>query len=106
MNGQRLLNPGQFYMPESYNELAGFDCASCAHLYAMQVIPEKYLTVWHNKVYQRGIKLSPLAVKFLIYHYVSNMNVLSCFLNESQSEEPTQYEMFKDEVNKIIDSLV
>lgn len=105
LNDQRLLNPGQFYMPESYDTHAGFDVASCAHLNAMQVIPEKYLTLWKNQTYDRGIVLTSLAVKLLLFHYIKNMNVLSCFLSETTSDEPSWYDIFKDEVNKVIDSM-
>ena len=106
INDQRLCNPGQFYLPAAYADNAGFDDVSCAHLNAMQVIPEKYLTMFKHKGIDRGLKLSELATKLVIYHYISNMNVLQSFLPELSSKEATQYELFKEAVNMGIDSMI
>lgn len=103
INDQRLLNPGQFFMPISYNGIAGFEEVCCAHLNAMQVIPEKYLTIFKHRGFDKGLILSPLASKLVIYHHVSNMNVLNSFLQDSPSDEPTQYDLFKEAVNLALD---
>lgn len=103
INDQRLLSPGQFYMPISYSGNAGFEEVCCAHLNAMQVIPEKYLAIYKHRGFDKGLLLSPLATKLLIYHYVRNMNVLQSFLQCSPSDEPTQYDLFKEAVNIAID---
>ena len=103
INDQRLRNPGQFYLPKSYDGFAGFEDASCALLNAMQIIPEKYLSIYQPKGYDKGLQLSPLATKLLIYHYVCNMNVLQCFFQGTESDEPTQYDLFKEAINMAID---
>ena len=102
LNDERL-NTNRFYIPRFYKNRPGVDieCAgvfdSMQNILTDNVKPLRRYSIDHNM--SIPYKLSEQALKIITYHYNINNNLLHCYENVK-----TEYDIFKEAVNEIIDS--
>jgi len=110
LEDQRLNTFNRFYFPPSTLSTAlRISKESAGHLHLIQTVnqenlkPISALSKKHRM--QKGIKVSPLILKLVTYHYFSNLRIIDDIFFQNMDMQD-DYQIFKMVVNELIDESI
>ncbi len=104
LKDQRLNSPDRFYIPTFSGSKPGTDRESVARYHAIQMINESYLSLCRlhctarEPKMNRPFKLSRFGLKIVMYHFFKYLGIF-----RELEETETEYTLFKECVNDLID---
>lgn len=108
LNDERLEQPDRFYCPPAL-EVADRIHESAALYSFIQTIPITSLfpitAMCSEKGMQKGFKVSPIILKFIIYHYFRNLDIISSVFGKDNDFQD-EYQLFKIFVGELIDKTI
>lgn len=98
--------PDRVYMPMTYGVNPGMSKECAAHLNNTQLVRSDFiepLTIARSSQTDRlHLKVSTIGMKLILYHQIRSLGLLDTFIENKQSSDYDEYDVFKWAVNDII----